>query len=145
MRAVSFSSLLTMILVAAPGYAGDIKVLGEAMPAGDAQPVSAAIAAGVADETGPRKFSGRITEVCQTKGCWVMLEHEGQVARVMMKDHSFFVPKDARGEAVVYGTLSEKTLDEKMAKHLAEDAGRSEPVALREYRIVALSIALPEA
>ena len=145
MKKSALSLLIALALPLSIASAGADRVYGEAMPTGDAQPVAAAIAAGVSEKASePRKFSGRITEVCQAKGCWVMLEDDGQVARVMMKDHSISVPKDARGPAVVYGTLSSKTLDEKMAKHLAEDAGRDAPAPTQEFRITATSVELGE-
>jgi hypothetical protein len=118
------------------------RVYGESMPVGAAYGVAAAIDAGVEPSAAPRKFAGRITEVCQAKGCWLMLEEEGRSARVMMKDHAFSVPKDARGTAIVYGILSDKRVDESTAQHLAEDAGRGAAPVLREYRIEALSVEL---
>lgn len=142
------SLLLSLLLLALPqAQASPARVFGAAMPAGEAQPIAEAVAGEVVADAGARKFSGRITEVCQNKGCWVMLEDAGQVARVMMKDHSFTVPKDARGAARVYGILSVKELDQKTAAHLAsdagrKDAGRSETVPTREYRIEALSVEL---
>lgn len=139
--------LLLLVLLCPMVQASEAdKVFGQAMPAGEAAPVALAVAqlqAGAVDEA-PRKFSGRITEVCQQKGCWVMLEDDGAVARVMMKDHSFAVPGEARGAAIVFGTLSRKTLDAATAKHLAEDAGEQEPVPADEYRIEALSVQLIE-
>lgn len=115
---------------------------GEPMPAGEATPVSAALAGAGAEPGAPRKFSGRITEVCQAKGCWVMLEDDGRAARVMMKDHAFFLPKDTRGAAVVFGTLQARTLDAAAAQHLAEDAGKDEPAPTQEFRILATSVEL---
>lgn len=117
---------------------------GEPMPAGEAMPVSQAVAQAGAEPGEARKFSGRITEVCQTKGCWVMLEDDGQAVRVMMKNHDIAIPKDARGPAIVFGTLTVKELDAKMARHLADDAGREAPVATREYRITATSLELQD-
>lgn len=137
--------LLAPFLVLALGVpfaTASAAVFGDPMPEGVAQPIGAAIAAGIEADAPARKFSGRVTEVCQAKGCWVMLEDDGRVARVMMKDHDIGLPRDARGPAVVHGVLTEKLLDEKTARHLAEDAGRSEPVATREYRIVATSVEL---
>lgn len=142
------SLLLSLLLLALPqAQASPTRVFGAAMPAGEAQPIAEAVAGAVSADAGARKFSGRITEVCQNKGCWVMLEDEGTVARVMMKDHAFSVPKDARGAAWVHGTLSVKELDAKSAAHLAADSGRgeaarNESVPTREYRIVALSVEL---
>ena len=134
--------LLPLLFVAASAFAAEPVTVGAAMPAGAAQPVAQALAQAGAEPGAPAKYAGRITEVCQAKGCWLMLEDGGQAARVMMKDHAFAVPKDARGPAVVYGTLQVKMLDEASAKHLAEDAGRATPAPTREYRIVATSVEL---
>lgn len=115
---------------------------GAPMPDGEALAISAAAAdASLADGTA-RKFTGRITDVCQAKGCWIVLEHDGRSARVMMKDHAFLLPKDARGQAVVYGTLEQRELDEKAIAHFeAESTG---PVAAKELRIQATSVELVE-
>jgi hypothetical protein len=138
------SLLLAILMPFASLHAGEMRTFGDPMPAGAAEPVSSALASATAAPGEARKFSGRITEVCQAKGCWVMLEDEGQAVRVMMQDHDVGIPKDVRGPAIVHGTLTVKELDPKMAQHLADDAGRKEPVATREYRISATSLVLQE-
>ncbi|HOX72194.1 MAG: DUF4920 domain-containing protein [Dokdonella sp.] len=88
-------------------------------------------------------YSGRITEVCQKMGCWVVLAGEnGQFARVTMHEHSFGVPKDTAGPAIVYGSLSEHALDKEEIEHLRKD-GAAEPAA-SELRIDALSVLIPK-
>jgi hypothetical protein len=87
----------------------------------------------------PGAFSGRIAEVCQKMGCWLVLaSDDGELARVFMHDHAFSVPKDAKGDAIVYGTLSEKQLSAEEVAHLAED-GAGAPVE-RELQIDATSV-----
>lgn len=135
---LSFAALA----LATPAFATDY---GAPMPGGEAVDIATALTAPDAHDDAPAKFSGRIVEVCQKKGCWVMLESDGRVARVMAKGHDFSVPKDSSGPAVVYGTLSRVALSEKQAKHLAEDAGRKGAVQAEEFRIEALSIAIPGA
>lgn len=89
-------------------------------------------------------FSGRITEVCQKAGCWMVLATPGgDFVRVTMLDHAFGVPKDASGEAVVYGTLAEKTLTDAEVEHLRSE-GASVP-AQRELRIEAASVLIRNA
>ncbi len=89
-------------------------------------------------------FSGRITELCQKMGCWMVLGTDnGEFARVVMHDHAFGVPKDAKGEAVVYGTLGEKAMSEKEIEHLKKD-GASAP-AKRELQIDATSVLIRNA
>ena len=117
---------------------------GEPMPEGEAVAIADA-AASPADYQGkPAKFSGRITEVCQKKGCWVVLEQDGHSARVMAKDHGFEVPRDASGPAVAYGVLQVEPISEEHARHLVEDDGAKAP-AKQELRIVATAISLPDA
>ena len=96
----------------------------EPMPAGEATPVQAAIADFDMHAEGRQKFSGRIVEVCQNKGCWVVLEDQGESVRVMMHDHKFDVPKDSSGPAVVYGN---EALDALKAACTAEDYALEAP------------------
>ncbi len=117
---------------------------GEPMPEGDVVAIAEAAANPGAYEGKPAKFSGRITEVCQKKGCWVALEQDGHGARVMAKDHGFEVPRDASGPAVAYGVLQVEPISEEHARHLVEDDGAKAP-AERELRIVATAISLPDA
>ena len=110
---------------------------GEAFAEGHSVPVSVAIADFAAHAGSPRSFSGRITEVCQAKGCWMMLEDDGQVARVMFGSHAFFLPKDASGRAEVHGVLERKELTPEQVEHFAADGGKGIAVEPVEYRIVA--------
>lgn len=127
---------LVILLACAAAQAGNY---GEPVPLGRPLPLAAALDS---QPKGNTLFSGRVVEVCQNKGCWAMLEDDGRAVRLMMHDHAFSVPKDYRGPAVVWGVLQEVEMSESMAQHLAEDAGRSEPVARREYRIDTLGIRL---
>lgn len=89
-------------------------------------------------------FSGDITQVCQKKGCWLVLTGEdGRYARVAMHDHAFGVPTTSKGRAVVYGTLSEKVFSQAEIDHLRKD-GATAP-AERELNIDALSVVIPGA
>lgn len=120
-------------------------VYGERLPASMPAAVSIdSASANVAEHAGkPAAFSGRITEVCQKMGCWVVLSGEnGQFARVTMHDHAFGVPKDSSGPAIVYGTLSEKTLSDEEIEHLKKD-GAAKP-ALTELQIDAVSVLIPK-
>jgi glucose/arabinose dehydrogenase len=119
---------------------------GAAMPA---QPASVALSAVMqAPEPTlgkPIKLSGRVGKVCQAKGCWMMLTDGDVAVRVAFGKDAFFIPKDAQGDAVVFGTLSveENSLD--IAKHLAEDAG-IDPATVtaptKEYSVNASSVVL---
>jgi hypothetical protein len=70
---------------------------------------------------------GKITDVCQSAGCWLNLENpNGSPIMVRMKDHDFFVPKDIAGRMVyLQGLAFVDTTSVEMLQHYAEDAGKS--------------------
>lgn len=86
-------------------------------------------------------------EVCQNKGCWIVLTEGARSVRVTFVDYSFFVPKDIAGKTVVVeGVLSRKLLSAEEAKHYAEEsgAGASAPAGPREeWSLVATSVVVP--
>ncbi len=91
----------------------------------------------------PAAFSGRITEVCQKMGCWVVLTSEqGKLARVNMLKHAFGVPKNASGPAIVYGTISKKTPSAEEIEHLKKEGANSPQNA--ELQIDAISVIIPD-
>lgn len=130
------AAAFVLSLVAATANAGG-PVYGVPFDDGHVVPVSEAIARFEEDAGGPRRFSGRIAEVCQAKGCWMMLEDEGRTARVMFGDHAFFIPRDSRGAAVVHGVLERRELTPEEVEHLRTDSTRGFAVDPVEYRIVA--------
>jgi starvation-inducible outer membrane lipoprotein len=132
--------LITLLALAPAALAANF---GEPMPEGQTTAIAAAAADPAAFAGKPARFSGRITQVCQKKGCWVVLEHDGQTARVMAKDHGFAVPKDASGQAIAWGVLEIEPISEEHARHLVEDDGAQAP-AERELRIVATGIEILE-
>ena len=143
--------LLVALLMLAPAVlANDIaadapEAWGQPLPAGSAQSIDAALAAFDAKvDAKPGKFQGRIVDVCSKRGCWAMLEADGKSARVMPREHEFMVPRDVRGEAVVYGTLASIDLSESRAKFAAENPGKANPIPEQEYRIEALGIEMVE-
>lgn len=101
-------------------------------------------AAHIDDHAGkPLAFSGRITEVCQKMGCWVVLTSEqGKMARVNMHDHAFGVPKNTSGPAIVYGTISKKSPSAEEIEHMKKEGANSPQNA--ELQIDAVSIIIPD-
>lgn len=78
----------------------------------------------VADTT-MAQFKGKITNVCQKKGCWMKVElKDDQEVFVRFKDYGFFVPMDSPGKEVV---MNGKAFIEEMSvadqRHYAEDKG----------------------
>lgn len=88
----------------------------------------------VSAEEAKYKVKGEIEEICQMKGCWVTLAHEGsETIRVTFKDYGFFVPKDRMGkEIILEGLAKKKVLEEAVAEHYADDAGKPYDASMRE-------------
>lgn len=143
MRILGACLLSTIALFAHAG--GSTSTYGKPFADGPAVLVSQAIASFDAHAGQPGRFSGRITEVCQAKGCWMMLEHEGKVARVMFGNHAFFLPKDTSGTAMVYGVLERKQLTPEQAGHLGADSSKGLAVDPVEYRIAAEGVRVADA
>lgn len=140
------NTVLALLLAAPLAHANDdAEVFGADMPDGDAVALDSALASfdpASAADTDLRKFSGRIVDVCEKRGCWAMLEADGVSARVMPREHDFMVPRDARGTAVVYGKLSAVDLTEAKDDYGKENPGKPNPIPDQEYRIDALSVVL---
>ncbi|MEC5394257.1 DUF4920 domain-containing protein [Bergeyella sp. RCAD1439] len=70
---------------------------------------------------------GKVTEVCQAKGCWLTLLTSNQERFfIRTKDHAYFVPKDLAGKTVILkGNAERITVPAKELKHYAEDAGKT--------------------
>ncbi|GAB3734547.1 DUF4920 domain-containing protein [Silanimonas algicola] len=129
---------LVFALSAPSGFAA---TYGAPMPAGDPTPVAALFPSYAPSHTGhSMKFSGRITQVCQAKGCWVMLDAGGTGVRVKT-GHEFFLPKDVSGTAIVYGELMPVELSAEQAQHYNEESGGGIDAG-REWQILATSIVI---
>ncbi len=103
----------------------------------------------IAKSTGdtPLRVKGLVQDVCQKKGCWMILSDRELEVRVTFKDYGFFVPLDLGGKTVVVeGTLTETVVSEADARHYAEDAGQSEAEIQqiigdqKEYSLIATSV-----
>jgi uncharacterized protein (UPF0548 family) len=93
------------------------------------------------------KVTGEVTEVCQAKGCWMILVDGDTYARITFKDYGFFVPiETSMQRTVVYGVLSKHVLSGEQAAHYAQDAGAQSTLAVegevREYSLVASAVQL---
>ena len=74
------------------------------------------------------KLVGAIDEVCQKKGCWMMMNlNENETMMVKFYDYDFFMPKDAAGRTtIIEGVAFSETLSVEELKHYAEDGGQSQ-------------------
>ena len=134
-------AVLALLTFATAVQAGDARPYGKPLPEGASTPIAQAVAGFDAHAGKPARFNGRIAEVCQAEGCWMVLEDDGQTARVMFGDHAFQIPKDSAGRAEVHGVLSRKQLTPAQIKHLEEDS-KGLPVSPVEYRILADGVVL---
>ena len=109
--------------------ANDGKHFGAAIDAANAIAYDELIPKMTATDSLAVKVSGKVGEVCQKKGCWMMLvsDQPGQPEmRVTFKDYAFFMPKDLTGKRVVldgYAYVDVTPVD--VLRHYAEDAGKS--------------------
>ena len=108
--------------------------------AGKPVALSAALESGASEQM--QLISGRIGQVCQKKGCWMMLIDGDQAVRVMFGKDDFFIPTDTTGEAIVHGRLEEVEMSQGQAEHMAKDGGGDAKAAQagKEWRIVADSV-----
>lgn len=84
---------------------------------------------------GQHVISGRVTQVCQKKGCWMILAEGDFFARVDFNDHAFLIPKDTQGQAAVLGHLVKKQLTDEQRAHYAEEGAGELPAD--SYELVA--------
>jgi len=84
---------------------------------------------------------GRISDVCQKRGCWVVLSEGDAHVRIRFKDYGFFVPKDCSGSrAYVEGRVQVETLSEEQARHYESESRDGDPSKIRgEQRVVSFT------
>jgi hypothetical protein len=127
--------LLILIVVLPPIAAGSEA---EALPEGQSfgAPMTLSRPTPLSEVLGePARFSGRpllvrgrISDVCQKKGCWTILRDGDATVRVRFHDYGFFLPKDSIGaEAWAEGTVSLVTLSEKEARHYEAESRDGDP------------------
>ena len=81
---------------------------------------------------------GRIRDVCQKKGCWMVLADGEFQMRVRFADYGFFVPKDSSGkDAYVEGRAAVEEISE---KHQNGPVGQVKPVASSQRVVSAMRI-----
>ena len=63
---------------------------------------------------------GKVVEVCQEEGCWMVITDGSKKLRMTFKDESFTVPMNLHGEVLVQGVISDEIYEEDAAKSVAE-------------------------
>jgi|694.fasta_scaffold132259_3 hypothetical protein len=119
-------SIVSMLVMSATMIAQQTKTgstFGDAPSAGKPVTLSAAVTG--KSFNAPLQLTATVREVCQKKGCWMIMADGKTTVRVTFKDYGFFVPKDLAGRSVlVEGVLTETVISEADARHYAEDAGK---------------------
>ena len=104
--------------------------------------------AGVADQASAQEFGsvmgqldsvqtmnvtmkGKVTNVCQKKGCWMKITDPANASTdemfVQFEDYGFFMPKDLAGHTIIMeGKAYTDTTSVAELKHFAEDEKKSE-------------------
>ena len=86
-------------------------------------------------------FEGTIKEVCQNKGCWMLVTDGSGQIRVDFKNYGFFVPWESEGKRVrVQGKVYRKLVDKNVAQHWAEDQKSPDvrPEEIKEDQLMTL-------
>lgn len=69
------------------------------------------------------RVAGRVTDVCQKAGCWMVMTDDTRHLRVTMKDHAFSVDKQGAGaECIVEGVVKAKAVDPKEVAHFKSES-----------------------
>ncbi len=70
---------------------------------------------------------GRIADVCQKAGCWLVLSEGDKSIRVLTKAHKFFVAKDSTGQACrIEGVVNAKEVNPEDVKHFEEESAKKD-------------------
>jgi hypothetical protein len=122
--------LALALLIATTAFAGDTITRGAAVSK-DAKAIPLATVLQDPDKytKEPVVVEGVIVAACTVQGCWMQLapseEKDAQSVRVEFKDHSFFIPLDAKGmKARAQGVANVKTLTKEDADHLEGEGAK---------------------
>ena len=95
------------------------------------------------------RVSGRVADVCQAKGCWMVITPEdtddaAAMIRVTMKDHAFSVDKQGAGSVTqLEGVLKAVEVDAETVEHYASEGGAGDAVPEKQgmkYELVASAV-----
>tara|TARA_B110000037_G_C16958431_1_gene439912 strand:+ start:141 stop:683 length:543 start_codon:yes stop_codon:yes gene_type:complete len=93
------------------------------------------------------RITGKVSDVCQKMGCWMVITDNDQHMRVTTKAHAFFVAKDGSGSICdIEGTVVKKEFSEQRTEHFKSEQSEGAPIPKAEvegtagYEIVAEAI-----
>ena len=94
-------------------------------------------------------LEGKVTDVCQRAGCWMVITDDEHTMRVLMQDHSFAVDKAGTGaHCRVEGRIIAKEIDPAEVAHFASESGDVENMPEKAatgdivYQMVATGVAM---
>ena len=95
---------------------------------------------------------GKIADVCQKAGCWMVITDDNTTMRVLMKDHGFAVDKGGTGGTCrVEGTVVARELDPEFVAHLESESTNVEAMPEKNvegnvvYELTATSVSMLKA
>ncbi|MDZ7291211.1 MAG: DUF4920 domain-containing protein [candidate division KSB1 bacterium] len=121
-----FAFILSASLLAQTPSSAEWTTYGKKMTTTKTVPVTEALK-DVPNDGKTVAVEGVISDVCTNKGCWLIMTDGKQQLRVQFEGYSFFVPWEAKGKKIkAQGVVKIKTVDEKTAKHWAEEQSNPE-------------------
>lgn len=92
---------------------------------------------------------GRVADVCQKAGCWLVLAEGEKSIRVRTKAHKFFVAKDSTGStARIEGLVKSSKLDPEKVAHYESESANKEIIPEKQiksdvvYELIASGISM---
>lgn len=93
------------------------------------------------------RVTGKVSDVCQKMGCWMVITDADQHMRITTKDHKFFVAKDGAGAMCdLEGTVVKREANPERTAHYKSEQSDGAPMPEAEeagkatYEIVASAI-----
>ena len=93
------------------------------------------------------RIEGKVSDVCQKMGCWMVISEADKHMRITTKDHKFFVAKDGAGNHChIEGKVISRELDPERTAHFESETSKDAPMPEKQakdnktYEIVASSI-----
>ena len=124
----------------------DWEYYGEAFTVTKSIPASEVIGNPAAHLDGPIRVTGTVSDVCQKKGCWLVLSEGENHMRVLMKDHSFAVNMKGTGFLCdIEGTVVAEKPNPDATAHYESEGQEGAPVPEKgdtevTYRLIASSV-----
>ncbi|MBM74772.1 MAG: hypothetical protein CMK59_05180 [Proteobacteria bacterium] len=93
------------------------------------------------------RIEGKVSDVCQKMGCWLVISDENKHMRITTKNHGFFVNKQGAGsQCEIEGEVISREIDPDRTAHFESESADGAPIPEKEatenivYEIVASSI-----